>query len=274
MQRANRLAFKIARRGILRLQCRFTPLARAGTESPLEAGVEKSQMIKTTLLGDVDDLGVGIPQQRHRFKQARFHSQGRHGNTKMLVKQTVQVAAAATESGGQLTHGKVDEFGRRQLLKNLHHVIFRAHIAAALGLSGFKFQRQNARGNPQQLAAVIQIKIGRNCGQQTLAIHRQWIHGRVSFGGLETFDDVVQLADLIAGKQGQQIFKAYGKSPENEFSLAVGRSEFATGNSIKNQNIRGDKPLGGCLRGVFADTAFGKHKNQSFPFLINFLKGL
>jgi hypothetical protein len=92
---------------IVGVQGQFSPLARAGTVSLLKAGVKKPQMIETALFGDIDDLFPRISQQGHCFQEAYFHSQGGYGQAKMLMKQTIQVPATATESHRQFIHRKL-----------------------------------------------------------------------------------------------------------------------------------------------------------------------
>jgi hypothetical protein len=75
----------------------FPPLTGARAKAPLEAGVEEAQVVETAFSGHVDDFGVRVPQQGHRFGQAEFHPEGGHGNAKVLVKQTVEVAPGAAE---------------------------------------------------------------------------------------------------------------------------------------------------------------------------------
>jgi hypothetical protein len=70
----------------------FPPLTGARAKAPLEAGIEEAQVVETAFTGHVDDFGVRVPQQGHRFGQAQFHPEGGNGNAKVLVKQTVEVA--------------------------------------------------------------------------------------------------------------------------------------------------------------------------------------
>ena len=46
------------------LNARFPPLTWTGAESFPETRVEKAEMVEAALLGDVDDFGIRIPQQR------------------------------------------------------------------------------------------------------------------------------------------------------------------------------------------------------------------
>ena len=122
-------------------------------------------MVKTALLGDVDDLDVRIAQQGDGFEQAHLHSQGGDGDAKMFVKQAVKVTTAAIEAVGQLANREVDELGGRQFFKNLKNVLFRAGKTATLVLAILEFNGQNTGGNADQLAAMIQIGLGWNGSQ-------------------------------------------------------------------------------------------------------------
>jgi hypothetical protein len=49
------------------LQVQLPPLTRTGAESPLEAGIEKPQLVESAVFRHPDDFGVRIPQQGDRF---------------------------------------------------------------------------------------------------------------------------------------------------------------------------------------------------------------
>src|ERR1035438_10245021 len=75
----------------------FSPLAGTDAESPLEAGIEKAQMIEPALFGDVDNFSAGVTQQRNGLQETHFHSQRGDGIAEKLMKQTIQVTPTATE---------------------------------------------------------------------------------------------------------------------------------------------------------------------------------
>jgi len=80
----------------------LSPLSGAGAKAPTEAGVEEAQMIEPALLRDINDLGITIPQKGYRLEQSHFHSQSGNRKAEILVKEAIQMAAAASETVGKL----------------------------------------------------------------------------------------------------------------------------------------------------------------------------
>jgi hypothetical protein len=81
-----------------------SPLARAGAEAALEAGIEETLVGEAALFSHLGELGVAISQQGNGFDQPHLHSQGGHGEAKVLMKEAVQMARGAMESLGQFRH--------------------------------------------------------------------------------------------------------------------------------------------------------------------------
>ena len=102
----------------------MSPLARAHAEAALEAGIKEAQVIEGALFGDIDDLGVGVAQERSGFEKAQFHPQRGDGKAESMMEQAVQVAAAATETGGEVVDRKAQDFVGGELLKNVVEMIF------------------------------------------------------------------------------------------------------------------------------------------------------
>src|SRR4029079_8922085 len=92
----------------------FTPLSGAGPKAAAEAGVEKAQVVKAALFGDVDDFCVVVAQEGNCPEQAHFHAQSGYGIAEVLVEQPIEMAPAATKTIGEFVHGKGQHIIRRQ----------------------------------------------------------------------------------------------------------------------------------------------------------------
>jgi hypothetical protein len=178
-------------------------------------------MVESALFCDVDHFLTRIAQQGHRLQQAYFHSQGGNGKAEMLVKQTVQMPAAATEFRRQLVHRKLQQFGRRQLFKNLDHVVFRPAKAAALRMHALELITQNGRHDPEQLASLLETGLGISAFQERLAFHGHVAARHENLSRLEIGHDIVQQPNFIAGKQREQMLKQQGIRREYALALLV-----------------------------------------------------
>src|ERR1022692_4427562 len=143
MERAGRPCSQLAHSLGFAADALFSPLAGTDAESPLEAGVEKAQMIEAALFGDVDDFSASVTQQRNGLQETHFHSERGDGITKKLMKQTIQVTPAAAEFHRQFPNRKAQELVHRQMLKNLDHALFNTRGAGSLGLGRLEFFSQN-----------------------------------------------------------------------------------------------------------------------------------
>ncbi len=61
------------------------PQARADAKTTFKELIEQAKMIKPALLSHIDDLGIGISQQRGGTQQTHFHFQRPSGSPKVLL---------------------------------------------------------------------------------------------------------------------------------------------------------------------------------------------
>ena len=183
----------------------------------------------------------------------------------MLMEQPVQMPPAAIEPAGEVAHGQADQIGGGQFLENLGDVVFRAGGRAALRLNRLEFHGQQAGGNPQQLAPMVQVEIRRHLCKQPLAVLGQRRGGGKNLGRLEIFGEDVEQADSEAGEQRQQIFKADGKIAELKFVAGLGRADFASVHAVENQDIAGRERVNRAGRVKFSGAAVAKINRARRP---------
>src|SRR6516162_6907520 len=155
----------------------------------------------------------------------------------MLVKQAVEVAAAAVEFLRQFAHGQVDDFGGGKSFKHLEQVFVGATETAAAPLHIFELRGQDGGADPDQLAAVIQVELRGDQAKKPVGFDGQRGAGRINSGRLIAFRDVVQQADFLPRKKRQQVFEADGKVPEQEIGFLVLHGQFAAGDTIQDENV-------------------------------------
>ena len=105
---------------------------------------------------------------------------------------------------------------------------------------------------------MIQSKFGGYRPQQPVTFRRQRAAGRIKFGGLETFGNILKQTHFIGSEQRQKSLKAGGKRPKKELSLVVKYIKLETSSPVKNQNISRRKIVGGHPGGELAGATLGK----------------
>ena len=118
--------------------------------------------------------------------------------------------------------------------------------AAALGLKAIlELHRQDGGRNPDQLAAMIQVKLGRNHAQQLLTFHRQWIAGQINC--LVALKPSVTLCSRLISwpaNSGSKFSKHTEKVQKRKSPLPLNAPSFELVGAVKNQDIPRQKPVG------------------------------
>jgi hypothetical protein len=96
-------------------------------------------VVEPALLGNVDDFGGGLSQQRNRFEQSHLHPERSHAESEKLVKEAIQVTSAATETVGKVANRKIENICHGKLFKNLGQVFIHRHKSAPVILGALEF---------------------------------------------------------------------------------------------------------------------------------------
>lgn len=127
-------------------------------------------MLESALGGDAIDFGIGIRQQRGGFQEAHLHAEGSDRKSPVLVKQAVEVAAAAIKLSCQLSHRQIQEFVRLKSFEHLNDMVRRGKGAGHPGLEGIEFGSKDGADNSQHLGAMAQAELGGNRFRQLEAL--------------------------------------------------------------------------------------------------------
>jgi hypothetical protein len=135
-----------------------------------------------------------------------------------------------------------------------------------------KFDAQYGGGDPQQLAAVIEVELGRDLPEQPVAFHGQRTGCRIQLGPLKIIGDALQQAYLTAGKEGKQVFKTQREASKDHLA-AIGGTDSTADSPVEHEHISRRKPLIQRSAEAFAGASHGEHKRKPALFIDPFFRG-
>ena len=107
-----------------------------------------------------------------------------------------------------------------------------------LALSLLEFNGQNHGDDPQQLAAVIQVELGRDVAQKPVTLLGLRTGSRIQLVPAETINDALQQTYLTARKERKQVFQANGKALKKHLA-SIGDAQSASPSRRQSKNVSG-----------------------------------
>jgi hypothetical protein len=134
-----------------------------------------------------------------------------------------------------------------------------------------EFDGQYGGDDPEQLTAVIEVELGRDFGEESVAFHGQRSRRRVELDALEIIDHALQQANLIAGEEGEQVLDAHGEAGEN-YLAAIGGADFTSGGTVQHEHISRRKPLVKRSGEALPSASLWEHESESGLLIQPFLR--
>src|ERR1700678_3026684 len=114
-------------------------------------------------------------------------------------------------------------------------MIFDSNKSSPLAARVFEFRRQDGGGDPQHLAAVIEIALRRRRFQQLLTLPGQRTGGGVQFRAFEILGGVFQQGYLTHREERKEVFKTNRETPKNHF--LIGAPNLPSTGGVQDQQI-------------------------------------
>jgi hypothetical protein len=136
-----------------------------------------------------------------------------------------------------------------------------------------EFDGQYGGDDPEQLTAVIEVELGRDFGEESVAFHGQRSGCRVELGVLKIVGYPLQQANLIAGEEGEQVLEAHGEEGKN-YIAAIGGADFTPRGTVQHQNVSRRKPLTKRSGEALPSASLGEYESESNLLMQPFFRWL